>query len=1113
MGSAERYEIVNRIESGDFATVYRARDRELRREVAIKQIHQQFLTDPRQLERYWREAQLLASLQHPNIVTIYDVVRPRGWLVLELMRGNLNQITRGQPIDLDYLRVVMAHCLNALGFLHDNGIVHGDVKPSNMLVDSQNRVKLGDFGLARRASSEEGSLLKGTTKYMAPELISNQFGPVGPASDLYSLGFSSYEMLCGSQFESLFPGLSTFGRDEQIAWLMWHAAEDRNLPPINRVLEGVPEDLARVIETLVIKQQSRRFQSAEDVLQRLNVDRLQDGPPMAPGPDSDVAPAENKRLLRATAITAAVCSIVLSVWMLLPGRPKEVAPEDLGPARGVVRSVYLGERTLVVEQSENGSPKEISVKPRDEIVINDKRQLLRDLMPGDRVAIEVIRDATGRSINRIVATRPKIDEGQIEALDVEEGKITLAIGEAEDKLLVLVPGSLQIVFNGKKTVDGQPVTLADLRVDDRVTVHHLADSTGHTATDLHVFRVVAEEGTIRDVNPAAKRLTFARTTDSQLVALPLAAKCEVTINHRSDLDGQLLKLEDLQPGDSARISHHTEIVRVDAYRILGQEGVVQAVVDSTNMLRVLLQGQQKVTTFLVDPECEITLSGEPARLAELRAGDVVDVNHDSPDAENPKLLSLAATRPPDARRWAILVGTQDYEDRTLTPLEHPLANAELLRKTLIDRYRVPPSQALLLADVSQVRLEQGIPELLNRVQAYDQLIVYVAGHAYRDDDGKVYLAPKNFNLARISGSGVSLQWLVDRLEQCAAEEKLLLLDCCNAGAGTDLERQPSSTEMLESLDAPPGQARLRTVAAVASNTPGQKGLVRPDNGLGTFASSLAEGLSGGADTSRDGKIEVTELFAFLKQSMASTTADFGQTQTPKLFMPDDRPPRLSEEARKAIRKLAAHLFREKTDLLTIHLDYTVADELACGELEPRLLNALLLLKAKERPQAFLAFEGLRIEHPELLLPMQGIAWLHFDKRNYDPGVDALVELVSALPQPKTPDGPYSQQATEIFDWAGQIREFAAVAEKENYRPTESTLAKIDAAVQAHQGEANLAYEQGRRKTRSRLEEFDQRIPAADQATQVRLRVERWQLRCYTSFPFAQAAERILEGLD
>jgi serine/threonine-protein kinase len=192
--------------------------------VAVKQIHQQFLSDPRQLERYWREAQILASLQHPNILTIYDVVRPRGWLILELMRGNLQTMTHGEPIDLDYLRTVLFGALEALQFLHSNGILHGDVKPTNLLVDARNRIKLGDFGLARRASSQEGSLLKGTTKYMAPELVSNQFGPCGPASDLYSLGFSAYELMCGSQFESLFPGLATFGRDRQIAWLMWHAA-------------------------------------------------------------------------------------------------------------------------------------------------------------------------------------------------------------------------------------------------------------------------------------------------------------------------------------------------------------------------------------------------------------------------------------------------------------------------------------------------------------------------------------------------------------------------------------------------------------------------------------------------------------------------------------------------------------------------------------------------------------------------------------------------------------------------------------------------------------------------------------------------------------------------
>ena len=128
------------------------------------------------LARYWQEAQLLASLQHPNIVTIYDIVRSRGWLILELMRGSLKQAAQGEPIDLDFLRVVLVGQPDRLALPAPNGVIHGDIKPSNLLVDGRNRVKIGDFGLARRASNEGGSLLKGTTKYMAPELIHPQFG-------------------------------------------------------------------------------------------------------------------------------------------------------------------------------------------------------------------------------------------------------------------------------------------------------------------------------------------------------------------------------------------------------------------------------------------------------------------------------------------------------------------------------------------------------------------------------------------------------------------------------------------------------------------------------------------------------------------------------------------------------------------------------------------------------------------------------------------------------------------------------------------------------------------------------------------------------------------------
>jgi len=1118
MEPAGRYEIVNTIASGDFATVYRARDRELGREVAVKQIHRQFLTDPRQLERYWREAQLLASLEHPNILTIYDIVRPRGWLILELMRGDLRESTRGEPIDLDYLRVVLLHCLSALRFLHANGVIHGDVKPSNMLLDAHNRVKLGDFGLARRASNQEGSLLKGTTKYMAPELISDQFGPVGPASDLYSLGFAAYELMCGSQFESLFPGLSTFGRDEQIAWLMWHAAADRNLPQIDRVLEGVPDDLAHVIQTLVIKDQGRRFKSAEDVVRHLSMDRLTAIPPPPEDLEAEAARAEaarKKRMLRIGAIAAMACSLILSVWMLLPGRPEPAPPSAPQPTQGIVRNVYLGERTLVLERSEDGRPQEVSVKPRDEILINDKRQLLRDLQPGDQVAIEVYRDASGFPINRIIATRPRLDKGRIEAVDADEGKLVVATDEGGETLVVRVPRSVTILLNGEETPGGKPVTLGQLKAGDRVEVRHLAGDTGPTATELSVFRVVVLEGVVRDVNVERGMLTVARGKDgsAELVTLP---QCEVTINQRSELADQLLKPGDLRPGDTARVSHDTHVVRVDAYRILGQPGVVRNVHESLSTLQVLLEGRTRPTNFTIGPECKITLAGDPVTLAELRTGDVVDVTHDSPDAsslESARALSSAAIRAPDPRRWAILVAIQHYDDRSLSPLEYPVADAKLLEQTLIRRYRVPADQILSLVDVSGVRLEQGIPNLLEKVQPEDRLIVYVAGHAYRDDDGKIYLAPKDFNLTRLAGSGVSLQWLVDRLEQCPAKEKLLLLDSSNAGTGADLRQQPSTAEMLQTLEAPPGRAPLRTVTAIASSSAGERGHGWPAKQHGVFAYSLSEAYSGRADANRDCRVEPTELFAFLSQAMASAGAEIQQSQTPRLFLPDDAPPRLSEEAREAIRKLAAYLHQDRIDTLAVELEYSAADALAGGEPEPKLLYGLLLLKARERSQASLVLEELSIDHPNLLLPVQALAWMYFDRRTYERGLEQLAELVGRIPRPSDPADPYPEEAAAIFRWAGQLREFADVAERDAYRPPESALEALDAAVAACGPDAGRSYSEGRDRTRSIVQQFDQRIMTEDEAAQARLRVERRQPRSYASFPYAEAVEKILAGLD
>ena len=344
---SDRYEILDTIAKGEFATVSRARDRDLGREVAVKQIHAQYLADPRQLARYWQEAQLLASLQHPNILTIYDVVRPRGWLILELMRSSLRPQAEGEPMDLDQLRAVLINCLTGLAFLHSNKVIHGDIKPSNILVNPPSRVKLGDFGLARRASNEEGSLLKGTTKYMAPELLSAQFGAVGPASDLYSLGITAYELMVGRQFESLLPTLATFGRDKQLAWMMWHSTADVTLPEVQRVLQGVPDDLARVVQGLIAKDQSQRDASAVDALRD-----LQTGGPSADGLiDAAVAEAEaaerqaarRKKRLRNLSVFCGGLAVVLIALIFYNAHSHKLPTPPQPPAeliRGTISDVY-----------------------------------------------------------------------------------------------------------------------------------------------------------------------------------------------------------------------------------------------------------------------------------------------------------------------------------------------------------------------------------------------------------------------------------------------------------------------------------------------------------------------------------------------------------------------------------------------------------------------------------------------------------------------------------------------------------------------------------------------------------------------------------------------------
>jgi eukaryotic-like serine/threonine-protein kinase len=1133
MESTPRYELLNIIAAGDFATVYRARDRELGREVAVKQIHQQFLHDERQLSRYWHEAQLLASLQHPHILTIYDIVRKRGWLILELMQTNLQQMTRGEPIDLDFLRSALTGCLSALHLLHANGLIHGDIKPSNMLVDVQGRVKLGDFGLARRAGNQEGSLLKGTTKYMAPELVSDQFGPVGPASDLYSLGFSAYELLCGAQFEQLFPGLATFGRDKQIAWMMWHAAADRNLPEIGRVLENVPEDLARVVQRMVVKDQSQRYKSASEAIHDLPIDpRL--APPPPPQEDAvamaeQEAAARKKRNLRLAAVGSLVASVVLCLVLLLPDGQQPQVAHPSEPTRGTITSVFPDESRLVVLAKEEGGnvAKTIEFNRFAVFYLNDASCVLEDLKSEDQVRIEDIRDKAGRKTLEIRAYRPLVSQGRVVDIKPDEGIFTLALDDAgsQGKMLdIEVPRELKIVFNGNKSPLSESFSLREIKQGDRVLVHHVGGSeeSGHAsalrkATALNVERRLTAEGVVRlQTDKKTKELTLGlgskdNPNDMILPLLPFAPDCEITIKGQRLLNSKLIKPADLRDGDKATVQYDTLVRSVDAYQLLHEAGTIRRAQYEARTIDVALGSGEK--TYVIGDQCRITLGGEQAELGDLRDGDRVEITHDSPGARVPEAVAVSATRQSDPSRWALLIGNKNYDDRTLSPLAYTVEDAKLLRDALVKRYQVPAEQAEIFSDETRLRLEQGITDRLRKLSAESKLIVYIASHAYKDDDGQVYLALKDFDFKRIGATGVSLQWLVDELENCPAKEKLLLLDCCQAGLGADLAKEPSTAEMIELLKTKPGRVKLRTVTAVVSCKAGQRAQVLPDKQHGLFAWELAEGFSGRADKNRDNRLEPTELFTYLGNAMTVEASQRRIVQNPELFLPNDRPPRISEEAKKALLALAAYQNQDRARPPGQEDAYNQALSLSGKEPEPNVLYGLLLLKQRQRDPAMKIFGEVNADRPEMLIPLQALAWLQFDRRSYDAGVRELKRLIAAIPIPRNPAVAYPPEVQQIFIWAGQLREFAA-AVVDKPQPKTETLADLDQTVAARGAEAKRLYQQGRDGTQSKIADFDKKIAEAGEGSKAdQLKTERRLLARYASFPLEEAFKQILDGLD
>src|SRR5436309_2825675 len=257
-----RYKVVSRLGAGGMADVFLAEDEQLGRKVALKLLYQRFAEDPGFVERFRREAQAAAGLQHPNVVSVYDRGAYDGtyYIAMEYLPGrSLKQLIRAEaPLDPIRAIDITLQILKAARFAHRRGVIHRDLKPHNVIVDDSDNAKVTDFGIARAGASdmtETGSIM-GTAQYLSPEQA--QGHAVSAGSDLYSIGAVLYEMRTGRV---------PFDAESAVTIALKHVSEAPTTP--TTVNPAVPPELEHVVMWALNKNPGDRPHDADQFIAAL----------------------------------------------------------------------------------------------------------------------------------------------------------------------------------------------------------------------------------------------------------------------------------------------------------------------------------------------------------------------------------------------------------------------------------------------------------------------------------------------------------------------------------------------------------------------------------------------------------------------------------------------------------------------------------------------------------------------------------------------------------------------------------------------------------------------------------------------------------------------------
>ena len=356
-----KYDVEERVGEGAMGVVYRALDPVLQRRVAIKVMSDAFAQDDDLRERFLREAQAAGSLQHPNVITIYDFgdVDGHPYIAMEFVEGqDLAELIAHQvPLSvIDKLDLAIG-VLQGLAYAHKRGIVHRDIKPANIRVDDEGKARIMDFGVAHLASSNmtKSGVMLGTPSYMAPEQIIG--GKVGPQTDVFSVGAVLYELLTGTR-----------PFDGGTLQAVMYRVLSENPASLSTVVPGLPAKLNDVVMRALAKDAENRYSSALDMANDLIAIRAAiDASAASPGTLSlratiesaievrksrEIQRTRNRRVVVSSGGVALAAVLVLAGWAL--------ARRGAGPAD---RSVPQNNAPPVSAPAGGNSPAAVTTAP------------------------------------------------------------------------------------------------------------------------------------------------------------------------------------------------------------------------------------------------------------------------------------------------------------------------------------------------------------------------------------------------------------------------------------------------------------------------------------------------------------------------------------------------------------------------------------------------------------------------------------------------------------------------------------------------------------------------------------------------------------------------------